>query len=149
MKLERLKNLREQGIFNEEELPHVDRIIKEFHLGEKNIGIPDVIKFKYYLGFDITYVTGEKLLKQLIDHCSPPPGIESFNDLFKKYGMTSYGLKDEWHWFREDTLTIAMTKKGLAPIESATELECWQMLALSAFYWQKYYEEFLKERNES
>ena len=141
MKLEKLKSLRNEGIFNKDELVQVDRIINEFSLGEKNIGIPDIIKFKYYLGFDVSYVTNEELLRELIEHCSPPPGIENFNELFRKYGMTSYGLEDKWVWFREESLTIALSKKGFAPIESASEMECWKMIALSAFYWQRFYEE--------
>lgn len=141
MKLERLKELKDAGVFNEDEMIHVNRIIKEFPLGEKNIGIPDVIRFKYYLGFNASYATNEELLKQLLKHCSPPPGIENYNDLFKKYGQTDYGLETSWRWYSKNTLTLAMAEKGYEPVERATELECWQMLALSAFYWQRFYEE--------
>lgn len=141
MDVEKLKKLKEKGIFSKDEEVQVNRIINEASLGEKNIGVPDIIRYKYYLGFDATDFSKEDILNELILHCSPPEGIENFNALFRKYGHTSYGLKTEWIWYREDTLTLSMSKKGLCPIENATEEECWKMLALSGFYWQRFYEE--------
>ena len=141
MNIERLKYLLDKGVFNEEEQIHVKRIINELPLGEKNIGVPDVIRFKYYLGFNVEYAPKEELLKELIERCKPPEGIENYNVLFHKYGHTVYGFTTKWEWYREENLTLALSKKGYAPIENATEEECWKMLAISAFYWQRFYEE--------
>ena len=141
MKIERLQELLDKGIFNEEEAIHVKRVINELPLGEKNIGIPDFVRFKYYMGFDTNAFNSKEFIDEFLRHCSPPPGIENFNALFRKYGHTVYGLEVKWDWYREDTLTLSLSKKGLSPIEEATEEECWKMLAISAFYWQRLYEE--------
>ena len=145
MKIERLQELLDKGVFTEEEAIHAKRVIKELPLGEKNIGIPDFVRFKYYMGFNATDTVGEEFKGEFLRSCSPPPGIENYNALFRKYGHTVYGLTTDWEWYREDTLTLSMNKKGMAPIEEATEEDCWKMLAISAFYWQRFYEEEYRE----
>ena len=72
-----------------------------------------------------TNVSTMALLKHF---CVPPLGAEYyFPDLFGKYGRTFTGICDGWNWF-DDSL------------KDAQETDLWKMIAITALYWQKFYE---------
>lgn len=73
------------------------------------------------------------LIQLVLDECVPPLGAEDyFPTLFGKYGYTFTGICDGWRWDKER-------------LNEASSEELWQMLAISAMYWQSNYELWYEE----
>ena len=78
----------------------------------------------------------------LITHVGPPLGAESIDPIFNTYGMTISGICDGWWWFTKDNITEHAKQHGHKPIEEATEVEIWRMIAICSRYWEAEYTEW-------
>lgn len=133
-----LDNLLKRNVLTQEEY---NEFFKSMSVDEKGqmIGVVPNGKCseKYHFDGDLL---GDNLLDFVINNVTPPYGSESFDDTFKTYGMMVCGIADYWHWFRKDNITDQAIKHGHKPIEEATEVELWKMIAIASRYWQVFYE---------
>lgn len=83
-------------------------------------------EIKQTLGFD----PNDPDLQKLLVDATPPLGIEYCSDLFKRCGHTLGGITEGWQW---------------NPQIMVTDAEAWQMIAISALYWQKKYEQWYEQ----
>ena len=135
--VDRLYNV---GVYSEEEY---NSIMKFMHVNEKGelIGvIPNgIMSTLYSLKFDLK----KQSLVDIVKDSSPWLGADyDFPELFGKYGYTITGICDGWNWFTQDKITDHARNNGYKPIEEATELELWKMLALSNTYLYNEYKEW-------
>ena len=101
--------------------------------------LPKDADLKYNLKFDPRNFNVLDVLKQSV----PWMGAEGdFPELFGKYGCPYYGIYDGWDWWTLKNLTEGAIVHGKKPIETATELEIWKMIALSSIYWYHCYSDW-------
>lgn len=55
-------------------------------------------------------------------------------DLFGVYGYTTCGIVEVWRWLHKDSISNKARKDGCKPIEEASELELWKMIALMSIF---------------
>ena len=55
-------------------------------------------------------------------------------DLFGVYGYTTCGIVEVWRWLHKDSISDKARKDGCKPIEEASELELWKMIALMSIF---------------
>ena len=78
----------------------------------------------------------------------PPLGAESYDKVFKIYGYSYYGICDGYEWFTKDNITDTAIKNGYKPLEEATELELWKIIAICSRYWKVFYERCYRDLEE-
>lgn len=135
----RVEKLHDKGVISDEE--YADILRCGFNdKGRVNPGVrPALLGTKYALGLDPNNIN----LLEEVRHLTPWLGADTdIPELFGKYGVTYCGICDGWRWFTPDNLTEWAIANGKKPLESATELELWQMLALSSLYWYNSYREW-------
>ena len=110
----------------------------------------DLTKEQYEEFLKCMTVDGDisNLLNFVINEIDPPRWIEYVDETFETYGYMYYGDYTRWVWFRSDTISDEIRKYGNKPIEEASELELWKMIAISSrhsyFKLEKSLEEFAK-----
>ena len=131
--------LHKVGVYSDDEY---NSIMKSMDVNEKGelIGVvPNGIWTLYSLKFDLK----KQSLVDIVKDSTPWLGADSdFPELFGKYGYTISGIYDGWDWFTQDSITDYAMNHGHKPIEEATELELWKMLALTNTYWYNSYKEW-------
>lgn len=81
--------------------------------------------------------------------CTPQLGWDDkYPNLYGKYGITTCGICDGWHWFTEDNITDIARQHGYLPITDATDMELLEMWAIANNYWLNRYEEWYKRSEE-
>ena len=144
MKKIELDELLNRGVLNNEEYEEFFKCMHVNDEGEMIGTLPcDEIYYKYELNGDIS-----NLLDFVIKEVCPPEGMESFNKTFYTYGYGTYGVSDKWIWFKSDTITDYAKEHGHKPIEEASELELWKMVALSSRYWHVSYQRWLRDEED-
>ena len=135
----RLDNLLKTGVLQKDEYDLFFKTMRENERGEL-IGVvpPGNVGYKYHFNGDL--LQGDPL-NFLIKYCAPPLGAESMDPIFYKYGTTISGICDGWYWFTKDNITERAENNGHRPIEEATEIEIWKMIAICCRYWESFYEE--------
>lgn len=78
------------------------------------------------------------ILKEVI----PPLGAEDYDDVFKVYGYSYFGICDGYHWFTESEISEEQRECGYKPIEEASETELWKIIAICSRYWESQYKEW-------
>lgn len=136
----RVEKLHKQGVITDEEY----NSLMEIGFDEDGYLKQGVYKGGYDL--DIRYNLGFKPyqinLLEAVKESSPWLGAEnSFPSLFGRYGFTYCGICDGWRWLTKDNITSSAARHGKKPLEMASELELWQMLALSNIYYNRYHSE--------
>ena len=143
MKKSKLDRLYKENILTENEYLS---FFKTMHVNEKDemIGaIPNgKASYKYYFDGDLL---GGNLVNFLKTRVTPPLGAEYIDDIFGKYGMTVCGICDYWYWFTRDNITEYALNDGRRPIEEASELELWKMIAICERYWEIFYSQEIKK----
>lgn len=143
MKKSKLDRLYKEDILTENEYLS---FFKTMHVNEKDemMGmIPDSnASYKYYFDGDLL---GGNLVDFLKTRVTPPLGAENMDDVFAKYGMTVCGICDYWYWFTKDNITEYALNNGRKPIEEASELELWKMIAICERYWEIFYSQEIKK----
>ena len=91
---------------------------------------------KYCLDGDLL---NGNLLEFLKKRVTPPIGADDMDETFGKYGIMIYGVCEYWHWFTKDNITEYALNNGRRPIEDASELELWKMIAIASRYWETFY----------
>ena len=138
----RIEKLHKNGVITDEEYDNLVDIGFDDN-GKLKPGVyKGDITTRYCLGFE----PGKENLIEAVKNSEPWLGAESdYPELFGTYGMGVYGICDYWRWWTLDNLTEVAIKHGKKPLESATELELWKMLALSNLYWYTNYSEWHDE----
>lgn len=77
------------------------------------------------------------VLKEVV----PPLGAENYDDAFKVYGYSYFGISDGYHWFTESEISKEQRERGYKPIEEASETELWKIIAICSRYWESFYKE--------
>lgn len=127
------------GVYSEEEYESILGRMSENNNGELLGGVPDGCSLKYSLKFDLK----TKPLVDIVADCSPWLGADhDFPELFGKYGYTYCGICDGFEFFRTGTINDIAKEHGYKPLDEATDVELWKMLALSNTYWLNSYREW-------
>ena len=92
-------------------------------------------------------ILSQPLVDYIVKSIVPPLGAEYDDPIFNTYGMSISGICDAWHWFTKDNITETAIRHGHKPIEEASELELWQIIALCEWYWEKQYRQWYKKAN--
>lgn len=144
MKKKTLDKLLKNGVLSKEEYDSFFTTMSENERGEM-IGIAPTgnVSHKYHLEGDLLQGDLIEFLKTKVD---PPYEAEEMDEVFHKYGMMVCGIGDRWYWFTNDNITEQALKNGRKPIEEATELEIWKMIAICERYWHISYERWYEER---
>lgn len=117
-------------------------------------GIYPDIKDRQPYEFDGNMLDGS-LVDFILRNVTPMLGAEEYDEVFKVYGYTYTGIGDGYSWFtnRENLPMYMGTKindinrlKGHKPIEEASELELWKIIAISSRYWEVNYKRWYYER---
>lgn len=137
----RVEKLHKQGIITDEEYNSLMEIGFDKD-GYIKPGVP-----KCGNDFDVRYNLGFKPyqinLIEAVKASSPWLGAEcTFPSLFGKYGFTYGGICDGWQWLTKDNIAPNAAKHGKKPLEMASELELWQMLAISNMYYNNCHSEW-------
>lgn len=142
MKKSKLDRLYKENILTEDEYLS---FFKTMHVNEKDemIGaIPNgKTSYKYYFDGDLL---GGNLVNFLKTRVTPPLDAEYIDDVFAKYGMAVCGICDYWYWFTKENITEYALNEGKKPIEEASELEVWKMIAICERYWKVFYSQEVK-----
>lgn len=91
---------------------------------------------KYYFNGDLI---GGSLIEFIVSQITPPLGCSGIDEVFAIYGYEYYGIADGYCWITENTITDAMRQHGLKPLEEASEVELWKIIAISSRYWECFY----------
>ena len=139
------KKLDEQlrkGILTQEEYASFFQTMRVNERGEM-IGFTPHGNARLKHDFDGDLINGDPL-QFLLKHCCPPLGVEDMDNTFKKYGTTIAGIGDDFHWFTKDNITKHAIDSGHRPVEEASELEIWRMIAVCSRYWETAYHEWFE-----
>lgn len=145
MKKKKLDELLKNGVLTKDEYDSFFKTMGENEKGEM-IGIMPHgnAAHKYHLEGDLLH--GD-LLEFLKTKVTPPYEAEDMDETFKKYGTMICGICDYWHWFTKDNITEYALNNGRRPIEEATELEIWKMIAICERYWRVFYDNCYHDKN--
>lgn len=144
MKKEKLDRLFKEGILSKEEYNSFFKTMHENEKGELIGVVPNGnASHKYNLNGDLLH---GNLLEFLKTRVTPPMEAETMDETFKKYGMIVCGIGDYWHWFTKDNITEYALNNGHRPVEEATELELWKMIAICERYWEVFYSELYYDK---
>ena len=139
MTKKKLDKLLQEGVLSQKEYNLFFQTMRENENGEMVGIVPHgSISYKYYLDGDM--LNGD-LREFLMHRVCPPYQAEEYDDVFKKYGMMVTGVADYWHWFTRENISERALANGYRPIEEASELELWMMIAICERHWEVFYEE--------
>lgn len=145
MKKSKLDRLLKEGILSKEEYDSFFETMHENEKGELIGFVPNGnANHKYKLEGNLLH---GNLLEFLKTKVTPPYEAEDMDETFKKYGMMICGIGDFWHWFTKDNITEYALNNGHKPIEEATELEIWKMIAICERYWHIFYSDCYHDKN--
>ena len=148
MKIDKLNRLLDEGVLTQEEY---DSFFDTMHVNENGqlVGIVQTknpATHKYNLEGDL--LNGD-LVEFVKTKITPPYEAEDMDEVFKTYGVMVTGIADYWHWFTRDNITEYALSHGHKPIEEASELELWKMIAICERYWEVFYSDCYHDRGEN
>lgn len=140
----KLDRLFKEGVLTKEEYDSFFKTMREIE-GGRLIGIMPSgnASHKYNLNGDLLH---GNLLEFLKTRVTPPMEAEDMDKTFGKYGMMVCGVCEYWYWFTKDNITEYALSHGRRPIEEATELELWKMIAICERYWKEFYSELYHKK---
>ena len=141
MKISKLNKLLNEGVLTNEEYNLFFNSMTDNGKGELIGSVPyrENAYRKFCLEGDLS---NENLLEFVKTKIVPPYEADYIDDLFKKYGIMILGISDYWHWFTKENITDYAIHNGCKPVEEATELELWKMIAICERYWAVSYKEW-------
>lgn len=134
MNRKKVERLHKAGIYSDKMYNEIiSSTFSDSNNPDKLIGfLPNMAYTIYNLEFDPSSYS----LVGLVEKTVPWLGADDdFPELFGKYGYTYCGISDGFNWFKKDTITKCALEHGHKPLEEASELEMWKMIALSYMYW--------------
>lgn len=137
MKKKKLDELLDNGVLTKDEYDLFFKTMGENEKGEMIGVMPNgEVSYKYHLEGDLL---NGNLLEFLKTKVNVPYEAEDMDETFGKYGMMICGVCDYWRWFTKDNITANALVDGYRPVEEATELELWKMIAICERYWRVFY----------
>lgn len=137
MKKKKLDELLNNGVLTKDEYDLFFKTMRENEKGEMIGVMPNgEVSHKYHLEGDLL---NGNLLEFLKTKVTVPYEAEDMDETFDKYGMMICGVCDYWRWFTKDNISANALVDGYRPVEEATELELWKMIAICERYWRVFY----------
>lgn len=141
---DKLDDLLKRGVLTEAEY---NKYFETMNVNDKGelIGAVPSDRFHYKYEFDGNLLD-KPLVEFVLEEITVPLDAECIDPLFKTYGFSFFGICDGYHWFTSSEISDEQRNRDYKPIEEASELELWKIVAICSRYWESHYKEWYEHK---